>query len=51
MGGGGEGGGVAKEPRMCEKSGLKNKTLYCPNEFVHDSRLIIKSVGLLSLNI
>ena len=32
----GAGGGVQKNPEYVIKSDLKDKMLYCPNEFVHD---------------
>ena len=37
--GGGGGWGVQKNPEYVMKSDLKDKMLYCSNEFVHDCRL------------
>ena len=32
------GRGLQKNPECVKKTELKHKTLYCPNEFVHDCR-------------
>ena len=32
----GKGRGLQKNPECVRKTELKHKTLYCPNEFVHD---------------
>ena len=42
------GGGLQKNPEYVIKSGLKDETLYCPNEFVHDFSLKENYTVLLS---
>ena len=43
------GRGLQKNPECVRMTELKHKTLYCPNEFVHDCRYHIKLNALLSV--